>query len=151
MYDYIIPPRRRPRDDNGYFEILCQGVFQAGFPWKIVQGKWPNFQKAFYRFHVDKVAQMKLRDVERLLKDPGIIRNTAKIIAVVENARIFQNIQKEHGSFKSFLASFRKLSYPKRRDILAKTFRWIGPTGAFHFFWCTLEKVPEWEERNQLE
>ena len=149
MRDYIIPPRKRPKDDDGYFEILCQSVFQAGFSWEVVRAKWPNFGRAFYNFKVDKVAKMKLRDVERLLKDPTIIRNTAKIIAVIENARMFQNLRKEHGSFKKFLQSIRKLSYAKRRVILAKTFRWVGPTGAFHFCWCVGEDVPEWEDRNR--
>lgn len=149
MYDYHIPPRKRPKKDDGYFEILAQSVFQAGFSWQVVRNKWPNFRKSFHRFHIARVAGMSSRDVARLMNDPGIIRNGQKITAVIENSRIMQGIQKEHGSFKNFIFSIRRLSYPKRRGVLSKTFRWIGPTGAYHFFWCVGEKVPEWEDRNR--
>lgn len=149
MYSYRIPLRKRPKSDDGYLEILAQSVFQAGFSWGVVRAKWPNFRKSFHGFRVSKVARMTSRDVARLMRDSGIIRNGAKIMAVIENARIMQGLQKEHGSFKNFIQSVRKFSYAKRRAILAKTFRWIGPTGAYHFFWCVGEDVPEWEERRR--
>jgi len=149
MYSYHIPPRKRPKSDDGYFEILSQSVFQAGFSWDVVRRKWPNFRKEFYRFKVNRVSRMTPRDAARLMRDPGIIRNSAKILAVIENARIITDLQKEYGSFKKFIESIRKLSYVKRRGVLAKTFRWIGPTGAYHFFWCVGEDVPEWEDRNR--
>lgn len=149
MYHHRIPPRRRPKNDNGYFEILAQSAFQAGFSWDVVRIKWPNFKKAFHDFNIGRVAKMNTGDVARLMRDSGIIRNSAKITAVIENAHIFRRLQKEHGSFKNFIASIRKMPYAKRRDLFAKTFRWIGRTGAYHFFWCVGEKVPEWEERNE--
>lgn len=149
MYSYHIPARRRPKSDDGYFEILAQSVFQAGFSWEVVRRKWLNFRKAFHSFRVRRVARMTPRDVSRLLRDPGIIRNGEKLRAVIENARIFGTLQGEHGSFKAFIASIRKLPYAKRRAVLAKTFRWVGPTGAYHFFWCVGEDVPEWEDRNR--
>ncbi len=149
MYAYHIPSRKRPKLDDGYFEILAQSVFQAGFSWEVVRQKWPNFRKAFHNFKVSKVAWMTPRDVSRLMRDPAIIRNSEKILAVIENARIFEGLEREHGSFKNFIQSIRKLPYVKRRGILAKTFRWIGPTGAYHFFWCVGEDVPEWEDRNR--
>ena len=149
MYSYHIPPRKRPKNDNGYFEILSQSVFQAGFSWEVVRRKWPNFRKAFANFNIKKVARFTPRDVSRLMRNPGIIRNSAKIMAAIENARIIERLQEEKGSFKKFVESIRRLSYAKRRSLLAKTFRWIGPTGAFHFFWCVGERVPEWEDRNR--
>ena len=149
MYDFVVPPRQKPKTDDAYYEILCQSVFQAGFSWEVVRNKWPNFQKAFHNFQIDKVAALKTQDVGRLLKDPGIIRNTQKIMAVIENAHIVLQIQKEHGSFRKFIVSLRKLPYEKRRKILSNTFAWIGPTGAFHFFWSVGEDVPEWEDRNR--
>lgn len=150
MYQYHVPPRKRPKDDSGYFEILSQSVFQAGFSWDVVRRKWPHFRPAFHYFDIEKVSRMTPRDVARLMRDVRLIRNSAKMIAVIENARIIRRLQKEHGSFKGFILSLRKLrSYAKRRTALAKTFRWIGPTAAYHFFWCVGEKVPEWEERNQ--
>lgn len=149
MYHYHIPPQKRPQNDDGYFEILAQSVFQAGFSWEVVRRKWPNFRKAFHNFRVSRVAKMTPKDVGRLMRDQGIIRNGEKITAVIENARIFSALQRAQGSFKNFIVSLRHLPYPKRRATLAKTFRWIGPTGAFHFFWCVGEKVPEWEDRNR--
>ncbi len=149
MYEYIIPPRKTPQNDNEYFEILCQSVFQAGFSWEVVRGKWPDFRKAFRNFTIDKVAAMKSKELLSLLENPRIIRNAAKIAAVKENALVIQEIQREYGSLGKFVRSLRKHSYEKRRKILAKKFRWIGPTGAFHFFWCVNEEVPEWEDRNR--
>jgi DNA-3-methyladenine glycosylase I len=149
MYDPIVPPRQKPKTDDGHFEILCQSVFQAGFSWKVVRNKWPNFQKAFLHFNIKKVAAFKTQDVTRLTKDAGIIRNTQKIMAVIENAHIALKIQKEYGSFKKFILSLRKLPYEERRKILSDTFPWVGPTGAFHFFWSIGEEVPKWEDRNR--
>ena len=149
MYDPIVPPRQKPKTDDGYFEILCQSVFQAGFSWKVVRNKWPNFQKAFLHFNIKKVAAFKTQDVTRLTKDAGIIRNTQKIMAVIENAHVVLKIQKEYGSFKKFILSLRKLPYEERRKILSDTFPWVGPTGAFHFFWSIGEEVPKWEDRNR--
>lgn len=149
MYDYHIPKRKRPKSDDGYLEILAQSVFQAGFSWEVVRRKWPNFRKAFHGFKVSKVARMTPRDAARLMQDRGIIRNSAKILAVIENALIMQQLRKEHGSFFDFLKSIRQRPYAKRRAVLGKTFRWIGPTGAYHFFWCVGEQVPEWEDRNR--
>ena len=151
MQEYIIPPRKTPKNDSEYFEILCQSVFQAGFSWEVVRKKWPDFRKAFHRFNVKKVAAMQSRELLSLLKNPRIIRNAAKIAAVKENARVVQELQYEYGSFGKFVRSLRTYPYEERRKILGKKFRWIGPTGAFHFFWCVKEEVPEWEDRNRSE
>ena len=149
MYDFVVPPRKKPETDDGYFEILCQSVFQAGFSWKVVRSKWPNFQKAFVNFTIQKVAAFKTQDVTRLTKDAGIIRNTQKIMAVIENAHVVLKIQEEYGSFKKFIIALRKFPYAERKKILCNIFSWIGPTGAFHFFWSIGEEVPKWEERDQ--
>ena len=68
MYQYHVPPRRRPKDDNGYFEILAQSVFQAGFSWEVVRRKWPQFRKAFESFQIEKVARLGPRAVARLMR-----------------------------------------------------------------------------------
>lgn len=150
MYSYHIPLRRRPKSDDGYLEVLAQSVFQAGFSWEVVRRKWPNFRKAFHNFKIGRVARMTPRDVARLMRDQGIIRNSAKIMAVIENARIIRELRREHGTFGDFIRSIRKQPYARRRAVLAKTFHWIGPTGAYHFFWCVGESVPEWGERKSL-
>ncbi len=144
---YIIPPRRKPAADNGYFEILAQAVFQAGFSWQVVQRKWPGFRRAFDGFDIGTVARYGLDDLERLLADPGIIRNGRKIEAVIHNARVMQRLIDEHGSFHAYLRSLDGLSYPRRNKALSAQFRWLGRTGAFFFLFSVDEDVPHWEDR----
>src|SRR4029077_6407362 len=77
----------RTYDDSALFEALTLGVFEAGLSWSIVFGKRDAFLTAFRGFDVAQVAAMTERDVDRLVQDPSIIRNRAKIQATVENAR----------------------------------------------------------------
>ncbi|MFQ5855361.1 MAG: DNA-3-methyladenine glycosylase I [Anaerolineae bacterium] len=149
MLSYAIPPRQKPANDNGYFEQLTKAVFQAGFSWKVVNNKWPDFQRAFDGFDIDKVAAYDDRDMDRLLRDEGIVRNGRKIAATIENAREFQRIIDEHGSFHAYLRSTDDWSYAQRRKELAKRFKNFGPTGVFTFLWCVDEEVPDWEDRNK--
>ena len=73
------------------FEALTLGVFEAGLSWSIVFGKRDGFRSAFHGFDVAQVAAMTERDVDRLVQDPSIIRNRAKIKATVENARAIRS------------------------------------------------------------
>ncbi|HXZ65033.1 MAG TPA: DNA-3-methyladenine glycosylase I [Streptosporangiaceae bacterium] len=75
------------RDDIGIFERLCLEAFQAGLSWLTILRKRENFRRAFAGFDIETVAQFGPADVARLLADPGIIRNKAKIEAAVANAR----------------------------------------------------------------
>ena len=77
----------RTRDEAALFEALTLGVFEVGLSWSIVFGKRAAFRKAFHDFDVAKVAAMTERAVDRLVADPAIIRNRAKIQATVDNAR----------------------------------------------------------------
>src|SRR6201993_159397 len=77
----------RTYEESALFEALTLGVFQAGLSWLIVCGKRDAFRSAFHGFDVARVAAMTDRDVDRLLQDPSIIRNRAKIQATIENAR----------------------------------------------------------------
>lgn len=144
---YHIPPRKKPDADSGYLEIMAQAVFQAGFSWKVVRNKWPNFQLAFEGFDIDRVAAYDFSDIERLLADEGIVRNGQKIEAVIENARIMRDLVAEHGSFHNYLRTLDSLPYEKRSRALSKRFRWLGRTGAYVFLWCVDEDVPAWEDR----
>ncbi len=143
------PPREKPTDDSGYFQLLTQAVFQAGFSWKVVRDKWPNFQKAFDGFDIDKVAAYDERDVDRLLADKGIVRNGRKIRATIENARVMQQLMAEHGSFEAYLRTLDGLTWSERRKVLSKAFKNFGPTGVYFFLWSVDEDVPPWEERDQ--
>src|ERR1700674_4306729 len=81
----------RTYEESALFEALTLGVFQAGLSWSVVFGKRDAFRKAFHDFDVARVAAMTERDIVRLLQDPSIIRNGAKIHATVENARAMRS------------------------------------------------------------
>jgi DNA-3-methyladenine glycosylase I len=144
---FEIPPRITPADDSGYFEQMTKAVFQAGFSWQVVNNKWPNFQEAFASFDVDRVAAYGPEDVDRLLSDPGIVRNGRKIEATLANAIQFQVIRREFGSFAGYLRSLDSLPYRERQKVLSRRFKNLGRTGVFVFLWCVNEEVPDWEAR----
>jgi DNA-3-methyladenine glycosylase I len=146
---YEIPPQKKPADDNGYLEELTKAIFQAGFSWRVIRDKWPNFQKAFDAFDVVTVAGYSKPDIERLANDAGIVRNRRKIEATIHNARVMWDLIQEHGSFHTYLRSLDNLDYAGRREELGGRFKNLGPTGVFTFLWCVDEEVPAWEDRNR--
>src|SRR5205807_3696402 len=81
----------RTYDESALFEALTLGVFEAGLSWSIVFGKRDAFRRAFHGFDIAQVAAMTERDVDRLVQDPSIIRNRAKIQATIENARAMRS------------------------------------------------------------
>jgi DNA-3-methyladenine glycosylase I len=97
----------RDLDDDGLFELLCLEGFQAGLSWETVLNKRESFRRAFRGFAVEKVARMGPRDVERLLRNPDLIRNRAKIEAALRNARAVRTLRKEGASFSAFLEPYR--------------------------------------------
>jgi DNA-3-methyladenine glycosylase I len=74
-------------DESAMFEALTLGVFETGLSWSVVFGKRAGFREAFHNFNVAAVAAMTDQDVDRLVQNPSIIRNRAKIKATVDNAR----------------------------------------------------------------
>lgn len=113
-------------DDQKLFEFLVLEGMQAGLSWRTVLLKRPAFRVAFDNFDVVKVSQYSEKDEERLLQNPGIIRNRAKIKAAINNARRFIEIQKEFGSFDNYIWSFVnntpiKNEFKTLKDIPAKT------------------------------
>ncbi|WP_113704445.1 DNA-3-methyladenine glycosylase I [Nonomuraea lactucae] len=78
---------RPVRDDDGVFERVTLEAFQSGLSWLTILRKRENFRAAFDGFSIPKVAAYTEQDVERLLADPGIVRNRAKVLAAVDNAR----------------------------------------------------------------
>jgi DNA-3-methyladenine glycosylase I len=93
-------------DDRKIFEFLVLESMQAGLSWEIVLKKRENFRKAFANFDPAKIVSYTQKDVKRLLADPGIIRNQAKIMATINNAQRFLEIQKEFGSFDKYIWQF---------------------------------------------
>lgn len=84
--------------DKDIFEAIILDTFQAGLSWKCILHKRDNFAKAFHNFDAKKVATMTARDVARLMKDSGIIRNRLKIQSAITNAQAYLKIQKEFGT-----------------------------------------------------
>src|SRR4029077_17997446 len=73
------------------FEALTLGVFEVGLSWKVVFGKRDAFLRAFHDFDITRVSQMTDRDIDRLVQDPSIIRNRAKIQATIDNAKAMRS------------------------------------------------------------
>jgi DNA-3-methyladenine glycosylase I len=139
-------------NDRKLFEFLILEGAQAGLSWNTILNRRKNYRRAFDHFNVRKIAKYTSRDVKRLLKDEGIIRNRLKINATVENARAFLRVKKEFGSFDAYIWQFvggkpiknrfRKLSeLPARtseseamsRDLKKRGFRFVGPTICYAF------------------
>ena len=93
-------------DDRKHFEFLTLESAQAGLSWYTVLRKRANYRKAFAEFDPAVVARFSAAKVERMLQDPGLIRNRRKICAAVENARHFLAVQDEFGSFNAYIWRF---------------------------------------------
>jgi len=97
---------RPVHDDRTLFEFLVLEGAQAGLSWLTVLRKREAYRKAFDGFDPARVARFRPARIQALLRDPGIIRNRAKVASAVENAQAFLEVQREHGSFDAFAWSF---------------------------------------------
>ena len=93
-------------DDRALFEFLCLEGAQAGLSWRTVLAKRDNYRKAFHHFEIARVAAMTDRELEKLLLDPGIIRNRLKVSAARDNASVALDAIAEFGSLDVYLWSF---------------------------------------------
>ena len=114
------------KDDNLLFERLILEINQAGLSWITILKKAENFRKAYDGFDIEKIANYGEKDVTRLLTDAGIIRNRLKVNAAIVNAQRVLELRKEHGSFKSWLDSNRRLSKEEWIKLFKKTFVFMG-------------------------
>ncbi len=143
---------RPKKKDLDIFEAIVLDTHQAGLSWKCILHKRDNFAKAFHDFHPEKVAKMTARDVARLMKDAGIIRNRLKIESTINNAKRFLEIQKEFKTFAKYiwrftngktiigrpkgLAHYRahsKESDAMSADLKARGFKFVGTTICYAF------------------
>src|SRR5882724_10808474 len=137
----------RTYDEPALFEALTLGVFQAGLSWSIVFGKRDAFRRAFHGFDVAQVAAMTERDVDRLVQDPSIIRNRAKIQATVENARAMRSASPSLAALARSYETTRKRAPRSLADLPTSTpqadafakqlqsqrYRFVGPTSVYAF------------------
>lgn len=106
-------------DDNLLFARLILEINQAGLSWETILKKKENFFRAFDDFKLDKVARYSEKKKEKLMQDPGIIRNRLKIEATIHNAKYIRELQKQYGSFKNWL----DLNHPKTKEEWVKLFK----------------------------
>ena len=135
------------RDEQGLYERISLEGFQAGLSWATILRKRPAFRAAFHDFHPDTVAAFTEADVERLLQDPGIVRNRLKIRAAITNAKATIALRSERG-LVDFVWSFQPAATPRplthdevptqspesvalSKALRKKGFSFVGPTTMF--------------------
>jgi DNA-3-methyladenine glycosylase I len=139
-------------DDRRLFELLVLEGAQAGLAWITILRKRENYRRAFDRFDATRIARYDRRRVAALLRDPGIVRNRAKVEGAVRSARAFLEIVREHGSFDRYIWSFvggrpirnrwrtpREIpvetaeSKAMSKDLRRRGFTFVGPTICYAF------------------
>jgi DNA-3-methyladenine glycosylase I len=113
-------------DDKSLFEFLILEGAQAGLSWETILKKREGYREAFDQFDVEKIAMYSESKIEELLQNPKIIRNRLKINSAVLNANLFLDIQKEFGSFDTYIWQFTQgktihNSYKKMKDLQSNT------------------------------
>ena len=142
---------RPVRDADALFEKVCLEAFQSGLSWLTILRKRPAFRAAFAGFVPAEVARFDDGDVERLMGDAGIVRNRAKVLACIGNARAVLELEQ---SLSDLLWSFAPLPRPRpgthdevpavtpesaamARELKARGFRFVGPTTAYALMQAT--------------
>lgn len=106
-------------DDRRQFEYLLLEVMQCGLNWDLVINKREVFRKCFDNFNYDKIAAYTDKDIERILNTPKMIKSPRKIVAIINNAKHFQKIRKEYGSFCNYIWGFsdgKTILYDKHNE-----------------------------------
>lgn len=117
---------RAARDDRTLFEFLVLETAQAGLSWATILRKRTGYRRAFAGFAPDRVARFTVASERRLMNDPGIVRNAAKIRSAVGNARRFVAVRDESGSFWTYLQAFAD-GATLSADLKRRGFTFVGP------------------------
>lgn len=135
-------------DDHRLFEKLSLESFQSGLSWRTILAKRENFRAAFHNFDFDRIARFTQRDLDRLLKDAGIVRHRGKIEAVINNARQARELVKREGSLAAFIWRYepqaKQLAEPQTastsaqslalsKDLKKLGWKFVGPTTMYAF------------------
>jgi len=135
-------------DDHRLFEKLCLEGFQSGLSWRTILAKRENFRAAFCNFDFNRVAELGKRDVERLMKDEGIVRHRGKIEATINNAQRARELVAEQGSLAAFIWGYapgpaqspepQTVSSSAESVLLSKAlkkrgWKFVGPTTVYAF------------------
>jgi 3-methyladenine DNA glycosylase Tag len=128
------PPELAAIPDDRWLAQMSKCVFQAGFSWKVIENKWPGFERAFHGFDPKINAVMSDDELDAHLKDTGIIRNAQKIISVRNNAAFLVDLAREHGSAAAFFAGWPDADFIGLLEVMkARAARLSGET-AMRFF-----------------
>jgi len=111
----------KPKNDNAFLEQLSFIRFVAGFRYSVVDRKWPNIRKAFSNFNVKKLAGAKSADVDKIMKAKDMIKNRGKINDILQNAKLCQELAKEHGSVLKWIDKVKKQN--KKDPLLSPSLR----------------------------
>jgi DNA-3-methyladenine glycosylase I len=135
-------------DDHRLFEKLSLEGFQSGLSWRTILAKRENFRAAFHDFDFDRVARFTQRDIDRLLRNEGIVRHRGKIEAVINNARRTRELVKREGSLAAYIwryepggeqlaepqtASTSAESLALSKDLKKQGWKFVGPTTVYAF------------------
>lgn len=112
---------------------MARRIFNAGFSSKVIAAKWPGFEAAFHGFDPNACAHLSEEASDALLSDPGIVRNGAKIQAVLANARLLLELAAEHGSAARFLADWPDDDYAGLLELLKKRGSHLGGDSGMRF------------------
>ena len=139
-YYHDIEWGKQPESDREYFEALTLESFQSGLSWRTILHRREGFRMAFSGFSIPVVANFTEHEVEQLLEDERIIRHRGKIEAAIHNARAFQLIQEEAGSFRDWIARM-----PPDPVVIHKALKphlkFFGPTTCESFLYA-VGKIP---------
>jgi DNA-3-methyladenine glycosylase I len=138
---------RPTKKSSALLEALTLGVFEVGLSWSVVFSKREAFRRAFHDFEVEKVSALKERDVDRLVQDPSIIRNRAKIVATIANARTMQSASPSLTALLAAHTTPRHRAPRSLADVPTTTpdaealagqlksqgYRFVGPTSVYAF------------------
>jgi DNA-3-methyladenine glycosylase I len=115
-----------PLGEAAWFERLSLEVFQAGLSWRTVLAKREGFRRAFHDFEPKLVAAFTSKDVGGILRDPGIVRNRAKVLATIENARTVLALAAGHGSFAGWVGA-QPEGLEEQQRVYRQTFQFASP------------------------
>ncbi|MDJ0838410.1 MAG: DNA-3-methyladenine glycosylase I [Acidobacteriota bacterium] len=96
----------RAVSDDRYLSGMTRHIFSAGFVWRVIEAKWPGFERAFTQFDPEKAARLSDADLEALAQNPDIVRNPQKIRTVRANAALILEVRSQHGNFGKFIADW---------------------------------------------
>ena len=119
--------------DDRWLAMMSLCIFQAGFSWKVIDKKWPEFEEAFAGFNPQRWREMSDDDFDALLKDRRIVRNATKILTVRDNATFLCDLAEEHGSAAKFFAEWPTEDYVELLILMKKRGSRLGGNSAQYF------------------